>query len=86
MAKKKQADSSKPDNEKPRVHKDLEGFDIQINSFGEISTSFDMDRINEFLNKNVDDKKLRDREDIPGRKIPRSSKAKKKTEGEEEEE
>ena len=84
MAKKKQTDSSKPDNEKPRVHKDLEGFDIQINSFGEISTSFDMDRINEFLNKNVDDKKLRDREDIPGRKTPR--KAKKKTEGEEEEE
>ena len=83
MAKKKQTDSSKPDNEKPRVHKDLEGFDIQINSFGEISTSFDMDRINEFLNKNVDDKKLRDREDIPGRK---TRKPKKKTEEEEEEE
>jgi hypothetical protein len=82
MAKKKQADSSKPDSEKPRVHKDLEGFDIQINSFGEISTSFDMDRINEFLNKNVDDKKLRDREDIPGRK---TRKSKKKTDEEEEE-
>lgn len=85
MAKKKQADTSKPGTEKPKVHKDLEGFDIQINSFGEISTSFDMDRINEFLNKNVDDKKLRDREDIPGRKI-RGAKSKKKTEGEEEEE
>lgn len=83
MAKKKPADTSKPGGEKPRVHKDLEGFDIQINSFGEISTSFDMDRINEFLNKNVDDKKLRDREDIPGRK---TRKAKKKTEEEEEEE
>ena len=43
-----------------------------------------MDRINQFLNKNVDDKKLRDREDIPGRKT-KKIKAK-KTEEEEEEE
>lgn len=68
MAKKKQSDLAKSLNEKPRVHKELEGFDIKINSFGEITTSFDMDRINEFLNKNVDDKKLRDREDITGKK------------------
>lgn len=46
-------------NEKPRVHKELEGFDISINSFGEIQTSFDIDKINDFLNKNVDDKKLK---------------------------
>lgn len=83
MAKKKQSDPSKPVSEKPRVHKDLDGFDIQINSFGEITTSFDMDKINEFLNKNVDDKKLRDREDIPGRK---TRKSKKKTSEDEEEE
>jgi hypothetical protein len=81
MAKKKQSDPNDPQEDKPRVHKDLEGFDIQINSFGEITTSFDMDRINEFLNKNVDDKKLRDREDIPGRK---SRKSKKKPSSEEE--
>lgn len=74
MAKKKQSDSNDSKEEKPRVHKDLEGFDIQINSFGEITTSFDMDKINEFLNKNVDDKKLRDREDIPGRKTRKSKK------------
>ena len=80
MAKKRQADPDEPEGEKPRVHKDLEGFDIKINSFGEITTSFDMDRVNEFLNKNVDDKKLRDREDIPGRKSP---KKKKKSEEEE---
>jgi hypothetical protein len=65
MSKKKQAGSQKV--AKPKVHKDLEGFDIKINSFGEIVTSFDMDKINEFLNKNVDDKKLRDRDDVPGR-------------------
>lgn len=80
VAKKKQPDPNEPEVEKPRVHKDLEGFDIQINSFGEITTSFDMDRVNEFLNKNVDDKKLRDREDIPGR-----SNRKKKRKSEEEE-
>jgi hypothetical protein len=58
MAKK----SKKDDN--PRVNPDLEGFKMNINSFGEISSSFSIDKINEFLNKNVDDKKLRDRDDI----------------------
>jgi hypothetical protein len=52
------------ENEKPRVHKDLQGFDIQINSFGEITTSFDIDKINQFLNRVVDDKKLRHRNDL----------------------
>jgi hypothetical protein len=52
------------ENEKPRVHKDLEGFDIKINSFGEITTSYDIDKINQFLNKTVDDKKLRHRDDL----------------------
>lgn len=57
--------------ENPKVHKDLEGFKMNINSFGEISSSFSIDKINEFLNKNVEDKKLRDRddlEDIPSEK------------------
>jgi len=49
---------------KPKVNKELEGFDIQVNSFGEIITNFDINKINEFLNRNVDDKKLRDRDDI----------------------
>ncbi|GAB2597324.1 hypothetical protein [Spirosoma areae] len=61
MAKKK---PNPDENDKPRVHKELEGFDIQINSFGEITTSFDIDRINQFLNKTVDDKKLRHRTDL----------------------
>jgi hypothetical protein len=61
MAKKK---INPDENDKPRVHKELEGFDIQINSFGEITTSFDIDKINQFLNKTVDDKKLRHRTDL----------------------
>ncbi len=66
MAKRKSGEGAKKPDELPKVHKELEGFDIRINSFGEITTTFDMDRINEFLNRNVDDKKLRDREDVPG--------------------
>jgi hypothetical protein len=53
-----------PTKELPKVHKELEGFDIEINSFGEIKTSINVDRLNEFLNKHMDDKKLRGR-DLP---------------------
>ena len=51
-------------NEKPKVNKDLDGFDIKIDSFGELKSNLPIDKINQFLNKNVDDKKLRDRSDI----------------------
>ena len=56
----------KPKKGKPEVHDELKGFDIKINEFGEIITNFDVDKVNEFLNENVDDKKLRDRDDIKG--------------------
>lgn len=48
--------------EKPKVHPDLEGFDVKINSFGEIVSTHSIEKINEFLNKNVVDKKLKDRD------------------------
>lgn len=51
-------------NEKPKVNKDLDGFDIKIDSFGELKSNLPIDKINQFLNKNIDDKKLRDRSDI----------------------
>jgi hypothetical protein len=54
----------KNDAQKPKVNKALEGLDITINSFGEIKSNLNIDNINDFLNKNVDDKKLRDREDL----------------------
>ncbi len=50
--------------EKPKVNKDLEGFDIKIDTFGELKSNLPIDQINKFLNKNVDDKKLRDRDDL----------------------
>jgi hypothetical protein len=45
--------------ELPKVHKDLNGFDVTINSFGEIQMSYDIEKINNFLNSKVDDKKLK---------------------------
>ena len=56
----------KPKKGKPEVHDELKGFDIKINEFGEIITNFDVDKVNEFLNENVDDKKLRDRDNPEG--------------------
>ena len=53
----------KPKKGKPEVHDELKGFDIRINEFGEIIANFEVDKINEFLNENVDDKKLRNREE-----------------------
>lgn len=43
----------------PEVHEDLKGFDIKINTFGEIKSNIVVDKLNDFLNENVDDKKLR---------------------------
>jgi|GEM_PF-745820 len=56
----------KPMTGKPQVNKDLEGFEIQINEFGEINTNMNIDKLNKFLNENVDDKKLREKaDDLP---------------------
>ena len=48
----------KPIKGKPEVHKDLEGLDFKINTFGEIQSTMDLDKLNRFLNENVEDKKL----------------------------
>ena len=48
---------------KPDVHEELKGFDIKINEFGEIVSNFEIDKLNTFLDENVEDKKLVDRED-----------------------
>ncbi|OEK03155.1 hypothetical protein BFP97_17220 [Roseivirga sp. 4D4] len=58
MAKKKEQ------QEKPKVAPELDGLEVNIDSFGEIQNSLSIDKINDFLNKNVDDKKLRDRDDL----------------------
>ena len=58
MAKKK-----KSTEKKARVHKDLEGFEIKVNPLGEITSNYDIDQINKFLDKNVYDKKLTKKEE-----------------------
>jgi hypothetical protein len=58
------AKSTKPAiKKKPKVHKDLDGFEMSIDSFGEIHSSLRIEKLNEFLDKNVDDKKLAERDD-----------------------
>lgn len=59
MAKKK-----RNEEEKAKVASELDGLKVNIDPFGEIQNSLSIDKINEFLNKNVDDKKLRDRDDL----------------------
>ena len=56
--------AKKKDNQKPKVHPDLQGFDIKIDDFGQMHTSLPIEKLNEFLNKNVDDKKLKNRNDL----------------------
>ena len=43
---------------KAKVHEKLEGFDIKINPFGEMNSNISVDKLNDFLNENVEDKKL----------------------------
>lgn len=49
---------NKKDSDKPGLHKDLQGFSIDVNEFGEIKTTMPLDKLNEFLNNHVQDKKL----------------------------
>lgn len=57
------------------MNQELEGFDIKIDSFGEIKSTLDIDKINKFLNRNVDDKKLRDRDDLDKGQVKDEEKA-----------
>ena len=51
----------KPKKGKPEIHEDLKGFDIKINEFGEIVSNFEVDKLNEFLNENLEDKKFKEK-------------------------
>ena len=39
-------------------HEDLRGFDIKVDPFGKMESSFSIDKLNEFLNEKVSDKRL----------------------------
>ncbi len=53
----------KKNNAVAKVHKELDGLDLHINEFGEIISNIDIEKVNNFLNKNVPDKKLINRYD-----------------------
>ena len=52
------------DKKKPDVSKELEGLEISINSLGEIQSTYDIDKINDFLDSHVDDRKLKDQDHL----------------------
>lgn len=61
MGRKKRKKKVDP-HKKTSVNPELEGFDIRINPFGEIQSNYDIEEINEFLNKKLKDKKLRNKQ------------------------
>jgi hypothetical protein len=67
-------DTPKKGKPKPRVHKELQGFDISIDSFGEIRSNMNIEKINQFLNENVDDKKLAERDESDDKKDKKKKK------------
>ena len=54
--------ASKQQPVKGKAHPDLGIFDISVTEFGEIEGSMSIDRINKFLNQNVKDKKLSEKQ------------------------
>ncbi|CAM3411034.1 hypothetical protein [Aquirufa ecclesiirivi] len=58
-------DKSKKIQEKaPKVHPDLAGFEMNIDSFGQITSTLNRDALNAFLDKEMpDDKKLNPKND-----------------------
>jgi hypothetical protein len=65
MAKKENLSTTKSSKKqgKPRVHKELSGFEVSIDQFGELKSNMKIEKINSFLDKNVDDKKLLEKEE-----------------------
>jgi hypothetical protein len=66
------SDEKKP-KKTPKTPAKIDKFDMGINEFGELTTTINLDKINDFLNKNVGDKKLAEKEEKE-----RAEKAKKK--------
>jgi len=73
----KKAATKKPltkEGPKAKVHQELQGFEVTINEFGEIRANMKVEKINEFLNKNVEDKKLIEKEEVENRRKKKKGK------------
>jgi hypothetical protein len=69
MAKKAPAKKAQPkEGPKPKVHQELSGFEVKINEFGEIRSNMNIEKLNEFLDRNVEDKKLIEKEETEKKK------------------
>lgn len=64
----------KSDQKKPAVHDELDGMNVQINSFGEVISNIDIDKINKFLDENVEDKKLQEKAEKEKKKDKKTKK------------
>ena len=76
MAKKPDKKNVPKEGPKPKVHQELSGFEVSINEFGEIRSNMNIEKLNEFLDKNVEDKKLIEKEETE-RKMDTEKKKKK---------
>lgn len=62
MAGKKKKTQSPPPN-RSSFHEGLKGFDIRISPFGEMESTFEIDQLNDFLNRQVMDRKIKQVDD-----------------------
>jgi len=49
--------------DKSSFHEGLEGFDIKVNSFGQMESNFEVDKLNAFLNKEISEKKRKKKDE-----------------------
>lgn len=49
---------AKKKKDKPAVNPALSGLDVTFSNMGEVRTTLDINKLNEFLNEHVEDKKL----------------------------
>lgn len=53
------APTPNPKKTTAKVNPELQGFDIRVNEFGEIVSTLDLNKLNDFLDRHTDDKKFR---------------------------
>jgi hypothetical protein len=79
-AKRKPRKQAEPEEEKAKLHPDLQGFNISLDPFGRVETNMNLENINSFLNRNLRDRKLdekmsRDAGELPPVEKPRKKKS-----------
>lgn len=46
-----------------KKRKEIKDIDVKINAFGEIVSNYNMDKLNAFLNEEIQDKKLKEKDE-----------------------